>query len=197
MKIFVMLRVLIDDKIPKTIPQEMLLALPEWRRRTALAYRFDSDRWLCARAYELLCQGLREEFGITEVPEFAVGTNGKPYLPELEGVHFNISHCRDAVAVALSDMPIGCDVESIVEDLDEDVMRYCFSPDEIEGIQNATSPNLEFTRLWTIKEAIVKLTGEGLVDDLPRLLLRSDINRISIETTYYDHYVLTTAQYQK
>lgn len=191
-----MLRILIDDKIPERVSSEMILALPQWRREKAEAFRFSSDQWLCARAYQILCQGLRDEFGITEMPQFEYGKNGKPSLMGFPDVHFNISHCPRAVAVVISDAPIGCDVEAVIEDsqLDEDVMLHCFNGEEVAEIRGAEHPGVEFTRLWTVKEALLKLTGEGLTENLPKLLSRADLQDVSIKTTDCGTYVFTIAQ---
>ena len=191
-----MLRILIDDKIPERVSSEMILALPQWRREKAETFRFSSDQWLCARAYQILCKGLRDEFGITEMPQFEYGKNGKPSLMGLPDVHFNISHCPRAVAVVISDAPIGCDVEAVIEDaqLDEDLMHYCFNGDEVAAIREAEHPGAEFTRLWTVKEALLKLTGEGLTEHLPALLSRDDLRDVVIKTTNFGNYIFTIAQ---
>lgn len=178
------------------MPEDMFLELPQWRRKIAHSFRFHKDQWLCARAYQLLCQGLKEEFGITIKPQFAYGVSGKPSLLGLPDVHFNISHCPRAVAVVISDAPIGCDVEAVIEDsqLDEDVMLHCFNGEEVAEIRGAEHPGVEFTRLWTVKEALLKLTGEGLTENLPKLLSRADLQDVSIKTTDFGTYVFTIAQ---
>ena len=50
--------------------QQDLLLLPQWRREKVLSYRFLIDQVLCAKAYILLKNGLRETYGITENPAF-------------------------------------------------------------------------------------------------------------------------------
>jgi 4'-phosphopantetheinyl transferase len=50
---------------------------------------------------------------------------------------------------------------------------------EVEQIERAERPDVEFIRLWTKKEAMLKLTGEGLTNDLKSVLTGNE----QIETT--------------
>lgn len=43
--------------------------------------------------------------------------------------------------------------------------------DEAHQIEQAVRPELEFIKLWTQKEAVLKLTGEGISRDLKSVLL--------------------------
>ena len=149
-----------------------LALLPQWRRDKALSYRFLLDRVLCAKAYLLLKDAVRCEFGIAEDLEFEYDSiGGKPFLKGHRDIHFNLSHCRSAVMCTVSRSPVGCDVEDVAATLDMDLCRTCFSNDEVSRIVASTDPCVEFTRLWTMKEALLKLTGEGLsVHDLPGVL---------------------------
>ncbi len=158
-------------------------ALPEWRRQRAMFYRFLVDRVLCTKAYMLLREGLRMYYGITGNPEFEYVGYGKPVLKEHSYIHFNLSHCRKGVLCVLDDAPVGCDIEEIVEKPDIDVMRRCFNKREIETILRAPNPCVEFTRLWTIKEAVLKLTGEGISDALPSLLTAERMEGLDLTTT--------------
>ncbi len=156
-----------------------LLMLPPWRREKALSYHFLIDRVLCAKAYLLLCQGLYESYGIDcrptpgrrqgKFPEFAYVGNEKPVLKDYPHIHFNMSHCRRGVLVAIDDQPIGCDIEEIAPTLDLDLCRHCFNESEIADIVGSADPCASFTTWWTRKEAVLKLTGEGIDDNLPRL----------------------------
>lgn len=157
--------------------------LPAWRREKALSYHFLIDRVLCTKAYLLLCQGLREEYNIYKVmPSFDYINHDKPVLREYPHIHFNLSHCKRGVMCVVDDEPIGCDIEEIEEKLDFNLCKYCFNDDEIARIRSADNPCVEFTKLWTIKEAVLKLTGEGINDNLPALLTEQLLDTLSIET---------------
>ena len=137
-----------------------LASLPIWRREKALQYKKFDDRKRSVLAFVLLQRALREEYGITEVPEFVYNEFGKPSLPNLP-VHFSISHCKDAVACAVSDHNIGIDVESIAP-YNPDVARRVCTADELEMLGQSSNKDVEFIKLWTVKEAISKYEGMGL-----------------------------------
>ena len=73
------------------------------------------------------------------------------------------------MACAVSDRPIGIDVES-VERYKDDIVRYCMNDEEQRLIAGAERPEVAFIRLWTMKEARLKLTGEGIINDLKAAL---------------------------
>ena len=80
-----------------------------------------------------------------------------------------MSHCREAALCALSDKPVGVDVESIGR-YNESLVRYTMNDDELQQILTADRPDVAFTRLWTMKEAVLKLSGEGLHNNLKEVL---------------------------
>lgn len=168
-------------------------SLPLWRRRQAESFRFPVDRLQCAEAYLLLCRMLDERVGEGTLPRFAYGENGKPFLPDFPDVHFNLSHCPRAVMCAVADIPVGCDVEVVPTEIDEQLLRFCLSLDEQRRVLRASSPTVEFVRLWTRKEALLKLHGVGLIDDLPSLLSSPLARNVHFDTTVCDGYVYTTA----
>ncbi len=153
-----------------------LRLLPTWRRVRAEKYRMPADRVQSAVAYLLLEELVGADDDKGELPPFSYGANGKPYVAELPRLHFNMSHCRKAVMCAVADNSpelcgeVGCDIEEIPDRIDEDLMPLCFSEKEQRAIRQAEWPELEFAKMWTCKEAFVKMLGTGLTDDLPGLM---------------------------
>ena len=88
-----------------------------------------------------------------------VGT-GK-VLRDCPDLHFSLSHSGNAVLCALDRHPVGADIEMIRRRSPEHLLSV-FSDRERASIEQAASPELCFTRLWTRKESYLKLTGEGL-----------------------------------
>ena len=89
-------------------------------------------------------------------------SGGKPYFASAD-LFFSITHAKDTVAVALSDTPVGIDIEFIDERRDIlSLSRRFFAPDEHKAISESNSPTEDFFALWTKKEALAKITGEGL-----------------------------------
>jgi len=149
--------------------QAALPLLSEQRRQQCLKFKHELGRKTCAAAYLLLCQGLRREYGIEEPPVFEYGEHGKPAIVGHPEICFNMSHCREAALCVLSDRPVGVDVESIRR-YSESLARYTMNDREMQLILQAPRPEVEFTRLWTLKEAVVKRSGEGIRNDMKHVL---------------------------
>lgn len=186
--------------IPQTITEQSLSLelskLPEWRRRKALSYHNLTDRFLCAKSYLLLAHALRENFQIYEEMYFDINENGKPYLRKFPHIHFNISHCNKGVLCVIHEKEVGCDIEEIPSTLDIDLCRYCFNEKEFKHITDSQNPCLEFTKLWTKKEACLKQTGKGLTDNLSDLFTDRFQNEFIFDTKVnFEHgYVYTVCE---
>ena len=153
--------VYINDEISTFDFEAALPLLSAQRRAQALRFTHEEGRKLNAAAYLLLRQGLATEYGIMDAPEFCYTDKGKPFLKDYPDIHFSLSHCRIAAVCALSQVPVGIDVEYI-RPLREAVMRYTMNDAEVEQILSSPQPSIEFTRLWTQKEAVLKLRGTGI-----------------------------------
>jgi len=147
--------------------------LSEDERMRAVRFRFEVDRWSFAAAHAGLRALLGPMMGCPpEALRFAPGANGKPYL-EQEGpdaVQFSISHARGCVAVAVAKCAVGIDVEQrrTIPDLMA-VARTAFSPKEQAALvarSGWAARTALFYRYWTLGEAFIKATGEGLAQDL-------------------------------
>lgn len=174
--------------------ERLISSLPEWRREQALRYKHLQGRKECAIGYVELLRGLRERFDINEMPAFAYKEHGKPYLKEHLDIHFSISHCKEAVGCFVSNRPCGLDIERI-RTAKPDLVRHTMSPEEAEGIFSNPFPDVAFTRLWTQKEAVLKLKGTGIVDDLHSVLKPDKLQGIELQTIEnpYMGYVYTIA----
>ncbi len=162
--------------------RECLQQLPEWRRLQAESFRTLSDKYQCAKAYTLLCALLKEITAEEKAPRFGYGKYGKPFLPDYPEIHFNLSHCAKAVVCTLDNYSVGCDVEVIPDEPDSDVLDFCFSAEEKERVWCSDLPAVEFTRLWTRKEALLKMHGIGLTDELPSVLTSPLAKDVCFET---------------
>lgn len=145
-----------------------LVSPSESARAMAMGSSRRQDAYLRGRA---LLRWSLSELGI-ETPEvFSVNQNEKPFLSG--GPHFNLSHSGDAVALALdNDFEVGLDVE------DASVKRNFLSiVEEYGSLQeksylNSRSEDLKadtFYKIWSLKEAYCKATGEGLSENLVNL----------------------------
>ena len=120
-------------------------------------------------------------FHIHDSPSFIYNEYGKPFLKGYPELFFSISHCREAVGCFIADQPCGFDIERIRK-AKPDLVRHTMSPEETESIFAAGSPDVAFTRLWTQKEAVLKLLGMGIIDDLHSVLDTGKLLGIELET---------------
>ena len=162
--------------------QAMLPMVSEQRREQALQYKHAFGQYACLKSYLLLQDLLREHYGIEGDLVFSYNEHGKPMLKEVSNIHFSISHCKEAIAVAVADRPVGIDVETLrmpSEVLAEKVM------DEGEKLRFDISDTPEdfFTAIWTAKEAVMKCRGTGIVmEELPEILYKVR-DEMTIKTT--------------
>ena len=169
----------LNDDIANFDFEQALPLLSSQRREQALKFKHEQGRKTCAAAYLLLCEGLRKEYGILEPPLFEYGEHGKPMLADYPHIHFNMSHCREAAICVVSDRPVGVDIESI-RAYKESLARYTMNDAEMECILNADRPDVEFIRLWTMKEAVLKLSGRGITDQMKQALDGSETFKTEI-----------------
>lgn len=113
-------------------------------------------------AYGLLYRILLDEFGVDgKTLTLATRENGKPYF-ETGGIFFNISHCDGLAVCAISlNGEIGVDVERVRE-CRERTARRVMSDAEYKDFLTTEDRNRLFFRIWTYKESVLKLTGEGI-----------------------------------
>lgn len=149
---------------PERVPDDFitcaLLLLPEYRCQKVMRYRQPIDRKNSVIAYLMLKIALKECFQITEF-ELRYGRYGKPYLEWYPKIHFNISHCRHGCIVAVSDRPIGVDIQEI-RSFSWKVAEQVCCEEELHLLKNSSDRAKEFTRIWTMKESFVKMTGVGM-----------------------------------
>jgi 4'-phosphopantetheinyl transferase len=88
----------------------------------------------------------------------------KPYINGLADFHFNISHSGEYIVCAISNKPVGVDIEKISKYNLKIAEKY-FTKDEIEYN--------DFFKIWVHKESFVKAVGKGLT------LLQNKINIVS------------------
>ena len=120
-----------------------------------------SQKSLSAVVYLLLRYALATKYGINELVSFEYGKNEKPRLKDFPYIHFNLSHTANAVACALSDSPIGVDVQRI-SNISDKVAERVLTKQEFKEFLQACNPGEFFCKVWTIKESVLKQTGQGI-----------------------------------
>lgn len=191
--------VYIDCEIDRMDLSAAMASVSPQRRSHALRYRQEHDQRLSLAAYRLLQHALNEEYGITEPPLFDFGANGKPFIVGHPEIHFNLSHCNEAAACVVSHVPVGIDVESL-NHYDEEIAEKVMNSDEQRQIASSSAPSLAFIRLWTMKESLLKMVGDGLVEDLRGVL--NEYHGLhkgdyTFQTTIYNGFVCTVCALNK
>ena len=110
-----------------------------------------------AFAWSLLELAAQELWGVKTLPETALSPAGKPFFPARPELHFSLSHTKGVVLAALSNGPVGADVERRREI--PDVVR--------RRLLEAEHGDLELFEVWTLRESWFKLTGCGDLRDIP------------------------------
>lgn len=178
------MKVLVSEDIWEFDLEAALGEISVQRREQALRFRHEQGQRLCVLAYLLLKKGLRTTYGIMENPIFEYNEHGKPSIVDHPDIFFNLSHCKEAAVCVISDHPVGIDVESIRE-YKESLVRYTMNDAEIREIESSENPASAFIRLWTMKEATMKLVGTGISNDMKNV----------IDTTTYHYTTVDRRQY--
>lgn len=158
-----------------------LLSKNEKERINRFKFTEDKERFSTARVVlKLLLENIS---GISLAAlDFNFSPSGKPYFKNIE---FNLSHSENYVLIALSNKPVGIDIEIPKENFDfEPILKNTFGSDEINYINSHIPRKESFLTLWTRKEALLKATGEGLTDELTSIsVLDEKIIRTGLKYT--------------
>lgn len=111
-------------------------------------------------------------------------SDGKPYVKNPD-LHISISHSDGTCAAALSNAPVGCDIQSRRRFGGEAVKGF-FTQEEYEYISKSEDSAEAMTRLWCIREAMIKLKGQHILKN--RI---SFINKEAIESCYGVSLIIT------
>ena len=125
---------------------------------------------------------IKKTFGIDiSKQNFTYTEHGKPYLLDYPDVHFNTSHSGKYVVCAVSDKPIGADIQRIGE-YNSDIAKRVCNEKELVQIEDSSDSASEFTKLWTQKEAVLKMYGTGIASgDIKNCLDNHNVQSERIE----------------
>lgn len=112
-------------------------------------------------ARELLAHAVRQVWGLEVLPEITRLPEGKPVFAALPDCHFNFSHSGGLVLCALSDRPVGADIE-VIRPRRPSLPAYVLKGEDYDRYLALGGDWAAFCVLWTEKESILKYTGEGL-----------------------------------
>ena len=148
--------------------EHMLPSVPEPRRSQAMAFRHTFGRFACLKSYIMLAEILHRDYHLSDFI-IGAGTHGKPFLKGHPEIHFSISHCTKAIAVAVGDEPVGIDAETF-RSISPGLLDKAMNLSEKAEILTSDVPEQTFAAYWTRKEAVFKLIGTGITDNLHGIL---------------------------
>ena len=176
------------DECTEAEVQRMLPLVSATRREQALRYKHTFGQFCCLKSWLMLHE---REWLPNE--QWAYNEHGKPYIAN--GPEFSISHCKEGIAVAVDDKPIGIDIEGI-RHAEDDLLRRVMNAEELEQVHSGANEQEQariFTRLWTQKEAVVKAQGVGIAsfEQLQQVLVQND--EWTIKTHEEEKYIYSIA----
>ena len=139
---------------------------------------------------------LKGALGDASLSDALGGTSLEAALPFSSLPHFNMSHCKKAVACVVADAEVGVDIERLGR-FSEAMARHVLNDEEYAEVMAADDPDVVFTDYWTKKEAIVKLTGRGIDDDLKNIIAKYKHVRLRTERHVAEGFVVTVASFRE
>ena len=111
--------------------------------------------------YQVLARLVSDRVGLAQLPQLARLPGGKPYFPACPHLQFSLSHSGPLVLCGLGGAPLGVDLEQ-VRPRRPGLARYICAPEEYAWYQAQGGGWPWLYTIWTLKEAKVKCTGQGL-----------------------------------
>ena len=101
------------------------------------------------------------------LPPLKLGSSGKPFIGTLSKnvneVHFNLSHSIDLIALSTGSKEQGIDLEvANIKRLRKPLVERVLNDKELDyylKLESDADKALFFTQQWTLREALIKLTG--------------------------------------
>lgn len=134
---------------------------PAERKKKISAMKHEESKRLSLAAGALLAYVMKTQ-GISH-RELIVGEHGKPAFNKCE-VNFNLSHSSGFAVCAVSDRTVGVDIEGIRK-FSSRLAQKVFTPQELgqlKELYGGEDMDEHYTRLWTVKESVLKYLGVGI-----------------------------------
>ncbi len=131
----------------------------EYRLKKLSSIRNEDEKRRSAGAEHMLIHAASVLFPHLPLPvRYEADELGKPYFTAPEGFFLSLSHSGTLAACAVSDTPVGIDVQ-LERTPGAGLLRRCFTERERGA---ALGDPAVFTRLWARKEAVSKAAGLGI-----------------------------------
>ena len=125
--------------------REYIINKPSAKRRQSLAARV------------LLYKLLNKHHPDVNLCNLRFNENGKPYITDNENIYISITHSHDMVGCAVSEKPIGIDVEKKRDVAVKTINRVCTVCEQ----KYLEKQPMDFFKFWTAKEALYKAVNDS------------------------------------
>lgn len=161
--------------------------MPDFRKEKIDAFKPHHSKLLSLGA-GILLETAMKDIGILSY-EVMPDPDKKPRIKGHDDIFFNISHSGDVVILGISDREIGVDVEKI-KHFKDTLVNYVFGEGDKslakELMDSEADPDKVYTRLWTVKESIMKHSGKGIAMEPKSISLRLESDKIKASSAEYD-----------
>lgn len=176
---------------------QLLPFVSEEKQEKIKRFRFDMDRKLSLYS-ELMVRVVASQ--TLNIPNreivFEIGEWGKPKIWGHHEFHYNISHTRNAVMVAISDCSVGADIEKIKEAELGIAKRFFTAREQDYIVKSEEGAAKRFYEIWTRKEAYCKYLGKGLSLPLNTFDVTDPLLCASIVTMNWGEYIWSVCAQQ-
>jgi 4'-phosphopantetheinyl transferase len=158
------------------LQQQGLLSHEERVRAQLFKLKERQLHFIALRAFVRLCLARYTQTAAEDLP-LATEPKGKPYLIRASSpITFNLSHSHDVAVLAIGlQHAVGVDIETLTRkrSMQEIAKRY-FHPSEVAHLTSLSdaAQSRYFFQLWTLKEAFLKATGDGIAGGLDKTAFR-------------------------
>lgn len=153
----------ISDMAGEFSKEELKRLMPSFRLEAAFKKQVPAKKNSSLAAGALLGFAMKKRgVSFEETPCF--NQNGKMYFPPRHRFYVNLSHGGEYAVCALDTKEVGIDIEPVREYREAVLKRIC-SLEEMEAfllLKKEEEKNQAFTRIWTGKESMVKLSGKSV-----------------------------------
>lgn len=141
---------------------------------------FLMERWNKSQAEEMefvasVARAYGEEYGLCldgiTVENMCKTPKGKPYFKDSD-IYFSISHSKGLFAILVGKGPCGVDLQVATDCNYEKIAKRFFKERESRFVQ--IWGEYGFFRLWTMREAFGKCTGQGFYGEHPSYITEED-----------------------